>query len=215
MSWARFMAYLGAAFALAIAPGPDNCFVLAQSAGRGTMAGIYVTLGLISGLSVHITLALLGAATLLQRFPKAMVALSTCGAFYLLFVAVEMLFSAPLTIDQALLLEPLAYYRRGILLNLSNPKVILFFLAFIPQFVSPQTTHPRLWLFSLGMTFAVVAFGVMSLYACLGGMLAHGLQHSPFFARALNLLAALAIGLVAVWILLPLWRKKCAKKEVF
>jgi threonine/homoserine/homoserine lactone efflux protein len=212
MTWSRFFAYLCASFALAIAPGPDNCFVLAQSAGIGTMAGLWVTFGLISGLSVHITLTLLGTATLLQRFPKVMTVLSCLGAIYLLYVAAGMLYEAPITPGKALELDAFEYYRRGIILNLSNPKVILFFIAFIPQFISPQTTHQKGWLFCLGLTFAACAFIVMSGYALLGGTLARLLQQVPLFAQILNLIAALAITLVALWILYPLCRKSTRKQ---
>lgn len=211
MTWSRFFAYVCASLFLAVAPGPDNCFVLAQSAGMGAMAGIWVTLGLISGLSVHITLALLGTATLLQRFPKAVTAISVCGALYLVTIAWQMFWSGTVTLEAHEALSPLAYYCRGILLNLSNPKVILFFIAFIPQFISPENPHKKLWLVLLGLTFAVCAFVVMCGYSLLGGTLAHLLQYSPLFARALNIAAAIAVFLVAIWILLPLIFKNNAK----
>lgn len=211
MTRSRFLAFVCASLFLAVAPGPDNCFVLAQSAGMGAMAGIWVTLGLISGLSVHITLALLGTATLLQRFPKAVSAISVGGAFYLLTIAWQMFWGSTVTLGEHEVLTPLNYYCRGIILNLSNPKVILFFIAFIPQFISPGNPRKKLWLMLLGLTFAVCAFIVMCGYSLLGGTLAHLLQYSPLFARALNIAAAVAVLLVAVWILLPLVRKNNAK----
>lgn len=202
----KLLAYLLACFVLAVAPGPDNCFVLAQSAGAGAMAGIWVTLGLISGLSVHITLAVLGMAAILHRYPRATRTISILGAFYLLTIATSMALntSTPLATYEAL--DYMMYYRRGIILNLSNPKVILFFLAFIPQFVPPQSKRPSLWLFLLGLLFALVAFFVMCLYACLGGTLATLLQNSPTLSRLLNLSAAVAIFALALWMLIP--RKK-------
>lgn len=211
MSWSKFFAYVCASLTLAIAPGPDNCFVLAQSAGCGAMAGIWVTLGLISGLSVHITLALLGTATLLKRFPKAISGISFLGALYLLYVAWQMLGAGTITLGEHESLSPLTYYRRGIFLNLSNPKVILFFIAFIPQFVDPHHPHPKRWLGVLGLTFAGCACIVMCGYSLLGGTLAHLLQSSKPFAHTLNILASGAVLLVAIWILIPLFRKNNAK----
>lgn len=200
----RLFTYLLASFLLAIAPGPDNCFVLAQSAGAGILAGIWVTLGLITGLTVHITLAILGVATLLHRYPKCAKLISIFGACYLLYIAITMaLNSQPLSLAASESLDAMKYYQRGIILNLSNPKVILFFLAFLPQFVPQNTPHKNLWLLLLGLLFALTAFSVMSLYALLGGTLATLLQTSPLLSRALNLSAAGAIFLLALAILYP------------
>ena len=126
------MLYLGACLLVALAPGPDNCFVLAQSAGLGVAAGLWVTAGLVTGLCVHISLAVLGVAALLNRCPRLADGVAMLGALYLFYVAWGMwgaAFGTAPTEHRSML----GFYLRGIVLNLSNPKVILFFVAFLPR----------------------------------------------------------------------------------
>ena len=203
--------YLSACLLVALAPGPDNCFVLAQSAAFGAPAGLAVTLGLMSGLCVHITLAVLGAATLLNRFPRIADLVSLFGAGYLLWVAVGM-WNSGLETQAAESRTLLEFYWKGIILNLSNPKVILFFLAFLPRFLPEGCTHRSAWLCGLGALFMVCAFTVMGSIAGLGGLLAAGVQTMPSVAGWIARCASLAVGAIALWILIPLigsyWPKR-------
>ncbi len=199
---------------IAVAPGPDICFVLAQSAGLGALAGLSVTAGLMTGLCVHILLAVVGMATLLQRAPRLATWISACGALYLFYVAWGMWQSTLAQIPaeaEALTLGD--FYLRGIVLNLSNPKVILFFIAFLPKFIpsTGETKQPPRqtgWLLLLGVLFILCAGSVMSATALLGGALAQTLSTHPAAAQVLNRGAALAVAAIGVWILLPLFRKR-------
>ena len=199
----RLFAYLLASLLLALAPGPDNCFVLTQSAAYGFPAGLAVTLGLISGLCVHITLAVLGVAEVLNRFPRAGTLISALGAGYLFYVAWQM-WGSGLASAQAEAGTLASFYLKGILLNLSNPKVILFFIAFLPRFLPEGCRNRRSGLFLLGALFALCAFTVMGAFALAGGALAQFLERFPEAAPWVNRTTAVAVAMIASWILLKL-----------
>lgn len=199
----RLFAYLLASLLLALAPGPDNCFVLTQSAAYGFPAGMAVTLGLISGLCVHITLAVLGVAEVLNRFPRAGTLISALGAGYLFYVAWQM-WGSGLASAQAEAGTLASFYLKGILLNLSNPKVILFFIAFLPRFLPEGCRNRRSGLFLLGALFALCAFTVMGAFALAGGALAQFLERFPEAAPWVNRTTAVAVAMIASWILLKL-----------
>lgn len=202
----RLLLYVGACLLIALAPGPDNCFVLAQSAGLGAAAGLWVTAGLVTGLCVHITLAVLGVATLLERFPRVADVVSALGALYLLAVAWGM-WGAALGEAAAESRTMAGFYLRGIVLNLSNPKVILFFIAFLPRFLPRPCPHRAVRLFGLGALFALCAFCVMAGFALLGGTLSALLRERPEAALWVGRAAAMAVAAIALWILVPLVRR--------
>ena len=202
----RLAAYLGACLLVALAPGPDNCFVLAQSAAFGAWAGLCVTAGLVSGLCLHITLAALGVAALLKRWPRAADAISALGACYLFYMAWGM-WGAGLGTARAEALGPLGFWLRGVLLNLSNPKVILFFVAFLPQFLPEGCRRRALGLLGLGALFALCAALVMAAFALAGGGLAAFLRANPAAAVWAGRAAALAVAAIGLWILWPILRR--------
>jgi threonine/homoserine/homoserine lactone efflux protein len=128
-----------ASVVLALAPGPDNIFVLTQSALHGRSAGLLVTLGLCTGLIVHTTAVAFGVAALIQTSAYAYTLLKFAGAVYLLYLAVQAFHAAgskvPAGANSARSARQL--YVRGIIMNVTNPKVSIFFLAFLPQFADP------------------------------------------------------------------------------
>ena len=143
------MAFFVAALLLGIAPGPDNIFVLTQSALFGAGAGVVTTLGLVTGLCVHTTAVALGVAAIFQTSALAFTLLKTAGAGYLLWLAWLSFRSGASTAQiaqgdasdggpaGAAFPGYMTLYRRGIVMNVTNPKVSLFFLAFLPQFCDP------------------------------------------------------------------------------
>lgn len=185
---------------LSFAPGPDNIFVLLQSALHGRRAGMLVTLGLCTGLLVHTSLVAFGVAALIMVSATAFLVLKLGGAGYLVYLAV-MSFRATastVTSERAPALSARQYYLRGILMNLSNPKVAIFFLAFLPQFARPEAGSVTLQLLVLGAIFIAVTLVVFFLIACLAGWLATRIQGSAKTQIALNRLAALVfLGLAA------------------
>jgi threonine/homoserine/homoserine lactone efflux protein len=138
-------AFFVASALLALAPGPDNVFVLTQSALYGKLSGLVVMLGLCTGLLAHTGAVAFGVAVLFQTSVLAFSLLKVVGAGYLLFLAWQMFRTSPERVDmhgnQRKSLGTL--YRRGIVMNVTNPKVSIFFLAFLPQFTDPQLGSVR------------------------------------------------------------------------
>lgn len=198
---------------LALAPGPDNCFVLAQSAAAGAWAGLAVTGGLVSGVCVHVLLAALGLATLVKRFPAAADTISLFGALYLFWVAWGMLGSASGLTGQAEALSLPRLFLRGVILNISNPKVILFFVAFLPRFLPEPCPHRFRSLLVLGGLFVLAAASVMAAVALLGGLLADWLKDVPGAAVWVNRAAAAAVAAIGLWILVPLAKSRLKRKQ--
>ncbi|MBK0011699.1 LysE family translocator [Stenotrophomonas sp. S41] len=153
---------------LAFVPGPDNLFVVTQAAMRGRVAGMKAVLGLCSGLLVHTTAVSLGVAALLQQSQFAFSILKYVGAAYLLYLAwmayrwkpdgTAVAGSAPPAKPSENL------YLRGLVMNIANPKVSIFFLAFLPQFVERSAGGMKLQLLTLGIIFiavTIICFGLL------------------------------------------------------
>lgn len=143
---------------LNIAPGPDSLLIMARSAGQGFKAGAAAVLGICSGTCVHIAAAAFGLSALLATSAEAFLLIKLLGAAYLLYIGVQMLrtkttTSAPQPAPAAASLS--AIYRQGLLTNVLNPKVALFFLAFLPQFVTPDAADKTLAFLFLGAIFNV------------------------------------------------------------
>lgn len=175
------LVFFAASALLALAPGPDNLFVLTQSALHGPRAGLLVTLGLCTGLIGHTFAVTIGVAALFQTSALAFTALKIVGACYLLYLAWGA-FRAPAGPVQAnanVQLDAGRLYRRGIVMNLTNPKVSIFFLAFLPQFADPARGNLGLQLVMLGAIFMVAALLVFGAIALLAGSLGQWLNRSP------------------------------------
>ncbi|MDY0390571.1 MAG: LysE family translocator [Desulfobulbus oligotrophicus] len=168
--------FSSASVLLALAPGPDNIFVLTQSALKGKLVGLVVTMGLCTGLLVHTSAVVLGAAVIFQTSALAFHALKYIGAGYLLYLAWHAFRAGATRVDsqQTQEISLWRYYVRGIIMNVTNPKVSIFFLAFLPQFTTPGRGSLSLQLIVLGLLFIVatfVVFGAISLLAATLGQL--------------------------------------------
>lgn len=185
---------------LAISPGPDNLYVLNQSAQFGRRAGILITLGLCSGLFVHIAAVCLGLAALLKTTPVAFIVLKAIGASYLLFLAWQMLKAKPSLLQHETHQEQpaLKLIGRGFLMNVTNPKVAIFFLALLPQFVNHQAGHVTAQLITLGFLFMITAFVIFSLLAIFSEKLGRLLKSSLSAQLWLNRITALVFVLLSV-----------------
>lgn len=191
-------AFFAASVLLALAPGPDNLFVLTQSALHGKRPGLVVVLGLCTGLIVHTTAAALGVAVIFQASASAFTVLKLCGAVYLFYLGWQAFRAAAARIPaggrETLTLGRL--YRRGILMNVTNPKVSIFFLAFLPQFADPQRGTLPLQLLLLGGVFILATVLVFGGIALLAGALGEWLERSAKTQRVMNRLAgSVFIGL--------------------
>lgn len=183
--------FFGIAVLLALTPGPDNLFVLMQSALWGRVSGMLVVLGLCTGLIGHTAAVAVGLAAVFATSHTAFTVLKLAGAAYLVYLAWGA-FRAQGGV--AALAEPVRQskgqlYRRGIVMNLTNPKVSLFFLAFLPQFTTPGRGPVALQILALGGLFMLATLLVFGAIALFSGMLGERVQQSKKAQRLLNRLA--------------------------
>lgn len=192
------LAFFSTSVILALSPGPDNLFVMAQSAQNGRKAGLYVTLGLGTGLIGHTVAVAFGLAAIVHSSMLAFGIMKFMGAAYLLYLAWQALRATTTTVQRQPVqaLSRGSLYRRGILMNLTNPKVSFFFMAFLPQFADPHHGSMILQFFQLGGVFimaTLLVFGVISLFA---GGLGDRFRNSALAQKTVNRVAALVfIGL--------------------
>ncbi|MBF0189099.1 MAG: LysE family translocator [Magnetococcales bacterium] len=190
---------------LALVPGPDNLFLLAQSALHGRKAGLSLTFGFSTGILFHTLLVILGVATLIRTSESAFTVLKLLGALYLLTLAWQSYRDSRRTTDPAPhcpTLSMKSLYRRGILMNASNPKVTLFFLAFLPQFTDPargSVTGQILLLSLLFILNTIVMFGAIAWGA---GALKQWLRERPSAQMVINRVAAVVLATLAIQLLL-------------
>lgn len=199
------MPFILASALLSIAPGPDNLFVLTQSALYGRRSGILITMGLCSGLVVHTIAVALGVAVIFQTSELAFNTLKYLGACYLIYLAWMSFKASAQNLDapSPKLISAGQLYGRGVIMNITNPKVSIFFLAFLPQFASVEVGPLAPQIFVLGALFMAVSFLIFSAIAILAGSLGDWLQNSPKAQIYLNRLAGIVfIGLAANLLLL-------------
>jgi len=183
--------FLLASVLLGLAPGPDNIFVLTQSALYGRREGVLVTIGLCTGLIVHTSAVAFGVAAIFQTSAVAFTALKIVGSLYLLYLA-WLAFSAStskLESSKANKLSGPQLYLRGIIMNVTNPKVSIFFLAFLPQFAVPENGPVMQQIFMLGLLFIFVTLVVFGGIAFLAGTIGTWLNQSPKAQVYLNRIA--------------------------
>ncbi len=194
--------FFAASVLLGIAPGPDNIFVLTQSALHGRGAGLVVMLGLCTGLIVHSIAVALGVAVIFQTSAVAFSALKFIGAGYLMYLAWQAFRASAAKFEAELIPEANLWklYRRGIIMNITNPKVSIFFLAFLPQFADQSRGPISLQLLLLGGVFIIATILVFGGIALLAGTLGQWLNRST---RAQNIMNKVA-GAVFVCLALRL-----------
>jgi len=189
------LVFFSASVLLALSPGPDNIFVLTQSAMRGAFAGFIITLGLCTGLLVHTSAVAFGVAAIFKTSALAFNVLKYIGAGYLLYMAWKAFRASPSVIDSANNIERSlsVLYRRGIIMNITNPKVSVFFLAFLPQFADPARGVLILQMFLLGLVFIIAALLVFGMVCILAGTIGERLRRSPRTQNIINRIAGLVL----------------------
>lgn len=185
--------------ALTLAPGPDVLFLASQGVAGGPRAGLAAALGLSSGLLVHTLLAALGASAVFAASPAAFTALKLAGTGYLLWLALGAFREKPgPRPPSGKLSGHLALYRRGVIMNLLNPKVALFFLALLPQFVSPARGPVRPQMAVLGLVFMAQVIVIFGSIGYLSGRLGDRLAPAIWTSRAVPLFKGLVYLVLAV-----------------
>ena len=177
---------------LALCPGPDNLFVMTQAAQQGRRAGMLVTLGLCTGLLFHTAAVTFGLAALFKTSAAAFTVLKFAGAGYLLYLAWLSFRAGAETGPTAAVdrLDSGVLYRRGIIMNITNPKVSIFFLAFLPQFADPARGSLSVQLMLLGGIFIVATIIVFGAISVLAGIFGDKFRESAFAQKVLNRAAA-------------------------
>jgi threonine/homoserine/homoserine lactone efflux protein len=151
-----FFTFLLAALMLNLAPGPDMLYVIGRSVGQGRKAGVVSALGIFAGCWVHILAAAVGVAALLRSSPLAFNIVRYAGAGYLIYLGAKIILQRAQLTAQELAPEDLPnIFRQGVITNVLNPKVALFFLAFLPQFVDARRGSVALAIVLLGLIFNV------------------------------------------------------------
>lgn len=210
MSWtlidpSLFGLFLIAALIIYITPGPDMMYVLAHAVSMGVWAGIVASLGMGIGMAVHTTAATLGLAALLQTAPVAYDVIRYAGAAYLAYLGIRT-WMASRDMDglQARSVVPLnTVLWRATITNLLNPKIILFYVAFLPQFVDPGLGHPTLQFLVLGVIFVLLGLLADFAIALLGGRLGERLLLREATRVMINRLVAVVFVGIAVRLILP------------
>ena len=193
-----FAAFMLGAIALNLTPGPDMIYVLSQGAARGTRAAMAAALGVGAGTVVHILLAAAGLAVLLAEYPLAFDIVRYLGAAYLVWIAISLFRAGPMALTPP---TATAVFRQGALTNILNPKVALFFLAFLPQFMRSHGAPFWQQCLLLGLAFDISGTAVNCAVAAFSGKLAERLCRNYRLARGLNwiaggIMSGLAVRLV-------------------
>ncbi|TYB32893.1 MAG: LysE family translocator [Flexistipes sinusarabici] len=200
LSVETLVTFITASILLGLAPGPDNIFVLTQSALRGKGSGLIVMFGLCTGLIVHTTAVALGVAIVFKTSAIAFTVLKFIGAGYLLYLAWKV-FTAPVEQIKGESEQKINYrklYFRGIIMNITNPKVSIFFLAFLPQFADPTRGSITLQLMLLGGLFILATILVFGSIALLGGTFGQIINRSGHIQKILNKFAGAVFVVLAL-----------------
>ncbi|WP_348549230.1 LysE family translocator [Psychrobacter sp. KFRI-CH2-11] len=203
----NYLGFVLAAILLNLTPGTDTMYIITRSVSHGSVAGFYSVLGIISGILVHTVFAALGLSIILINSPLAFTIVKYIGASYLCYLGIKMLMSKQpsLLANHLPKSSPSApansiahwqIYKQGVLTNVFNPKVALFFLAFFPQFIDPNYAHSALSFLILGLSFALTGFVWCSCLALLASKFSANLRKNPAIEVILNKISGVVfIGL--------------------
>ncbi|MGK0407786.1 MAG: threonine/homoserine/homoserine lactone efflux protein [Roseivirga sp.] len=201
-----FLTFLVAALTLTLLPGPDNMYVITESLSRGFKRGFSLSLGLASGVLVHTILTASGLAILIREWPALSWFIRLTGAAYLLYLAYQAWKEKPQSFQwrNSQNSSPKAFwtsYKKGFLMNVLNPKVTLFFLALLPQFISADSAWSSFYqMLLMGVTFMLQAALIFSLMAALASYFGSFLQRPAFWAWS-RILQIVILGIIALSIL--------------
>ena len=188
---AKFALFIGVSWALIIAPGPDMFYVIMRGMTHGRKAGMLSAIGVVCGILVHTTAAALGLTLILQTSAFAFLFVKFMGAAYLLYLGFKA-WRDQSTFDlqpSASIAKPGALFWQGVLSNVLNPKIAIFFLAFLPQFVDRGSNHVTLQMVILGVTFACFGLCFLLLVGYSSGAIGRWLLYRPRYAQLFQRIA--------------------------
>ncbi len=186
MSIDLILSFIGASVVLSLMPGPDNLFVLTESITKGRNNGIGISIGLSLGVLVHTMAVATGLSIIIQKSELAFTAIKYLGAIYLFYLAFMAFKEKRPVIDLETNVNPhkasrSSLIKKGFLMNVLNPKVALFFIAFFPEFISPDGYNVRLQMIILGLIFMLQAVLIFSMIAVLSGKLTKFVNNPKFW----------------------------------
>jgi threonine/homoserine/homoserine lactone efflux protein len=201
--------FVAASLAVIVAPGPDNLYVLTRGIAQGRNVALASAWGMCSGLLFHTTLAAVGLSAILARSAGALSLVKFIGAAYLVYLGIRALLSreefSP-SVEKIFTVKLRNFFLQGLTMNLLNPKVAVFFMAFLPQFVSPSVGtagSAALRLVALGLVFALLSVVIFSAIALFSGVVGDRLSRNPRFATALQWSTAVVLFGLGVRLALP------------
>ena len=193
-----------ASFLLALAPGPDNFFVLTFSAKYGKTLGLFTVLGLVSGCLVHTTLVAFGVSALIINNDFLFSMLMYIGAFYLLLIAFKVYKSDNSIKEFEQVDNQIGRFKvfiNGFLMNILNPKVLAFFLAFFPTFIFSESINPLIQFYILGGIFMIITLIVFSSIAVFYSLIYRNFKKYRFYTDLLKWLNIIVLISIAIIIL--------------
>jgi len=186
MAIEHFWVFALAALLLNLTPGNDMLYVAARSTSQGIKAGIISSLGIMAGCMVHILAAVIGLSAIIAQSALAFNIIKYVGAAYLVYLGIRSIISRKKTFEVKNKMQQQSYTRifwQGVITNVLNPKVALFFLAFLPQFINVESRHTALQILFLGTWFNVGGTLVNIVVAILFGKIGTWLSQSPRFIQ--------------------------------
>ena len=195
---AAWLVFIAASLLLIATPGQDMVLVMSRSITQGSAAGVVTAAGVSLGLVGHTVLATLGLGALLRASEWLFLVLKLVGAAYLVYMGVQLLRtrSSELLISAGAPRSLRRLFVEGALSNISNPKIAVFYFAFLPQFVLPEAANPTLSVFVLGLVFAALTFLVKGPVGLAAGVLSTWLQtHPKFLVWVFRTSGAVLVGL--------------------
>ncbi len=188
MDISTIISFLLASMALTVMPGPDNIFVLTESITRGSRAGIMISIGLILGIIIHTVLAATGISIIIQQSDLLFRIIKYIGAAYLFYLAYQAASDKRIAIDLSSNSDPanrisgIKLIRQGFFMNVLNPKVSLFFLALLPQFITPDGWSVPSQMIGLGLVFMIQGIILFVIIALAAGQLSTLVAKSSFWS---------------------------------
>lgn len=192
MTTTTLLLFLGASMALTISPGPDNIFVITQGISRGRKAAVITAWGMCSGVTVHTLAAAAGISALFYSSATVFTLVKSAGAAYLLYLAFMAVKEQKTSFEKKSEEGPGAFalFKRGFIMNVLNPKVALFFLAFLPQFTVKGSGSMGLQMIALGLIFMTQAVIIFTLIGFFSGSVGEYVIARPKIARYFSWLSA-------------------------
>ncbi|MCK0147597.1 LysE family translocator [Arenibacter sp. F26102] len=205
MDYDVLLTFVLATAALAISPGPDNIFVLIQSMTNGKKYGVATVAGLMTGCLVHATLLAFGVSAIIRQNPNLFFVIKLFGAIYLFYLAFKVFNSSDdLEISNGTVAKKSlgALYKQGFIMNVLNPKVTIFFLAFFPGFLFSDAINIVVQFYVLAGIFIVVSFTIFSAIAILSGAISNYIRENKQLGKILKWLQIIVFVGIGVYLLL-------------